>query len=174
MCDHVPVEVRNSVGRRVGDSLVGLVSGLGGALGIVAGVIILVDPASVGSAGPLAGRAVLVFSLGAGLSYVGFLHARIVIADRLIVTSDDLVCRVTGWTSVRTLTIPLSSVTSFTVGTSNSRAYRYAVYATLDTGRRVRLPPTARSGQAAAATIAGELTAFANTAVPGPGSPARP
>jgi hypothetical protein len=95
MCDYVPVEVRSSVGRRVG---------------------------------------------------------------------DGLVCRLTGWTSVRTLTIPLSSVTSFTVGTSNSRAYRFAVYATLDTGRRVRLPPTARSGRAAAATIAGELTTFATTA----------
>jgi hypothetical protein len=164
MCHYVPVEVRNPVGRRVADSLVGLMFGPGGALGIVGGVIILADPASVGSAGPLVGRAVLVFCIGAGMAYVGFVYGRIVIADRLIVTSDGLVCRVTGWTSVRTLTIPLSSVTSFTVGTSNSRAYRFAVYATLDTGRRVRLPPTARSGQAAAAAIAGELTTFATTA----------
>ena len=164
MCHYVPVEVRNPVGRRVGDSLVGLVSGLGGALGIASGVIILVDPASLGSAGPLVGRAVLAFCIGAGLAYVGFVHARSVIADRLIVTSDGLVCRVTRWTSVRTVTIPWSSVTSFTVKTSNSRAYRFAVYAILDTGRPVRLPPTARSGQAAAAAIAGELTTFASTA----------
>jgi len=173
MCDYVPVEIRNSAGRRAGDGLVSLVSVLGGAFLIVAGVIILADPASVGSAGPPVGRSVLVLCGGAGLAYVGFVRARSVISDRLVVTRESLVCQVTGWTGVRTTTIPLSSVTSFTVKTSNSRACRHAVYAVLDSGRPVRLPPTAREKQAAAATIAGELTTFANTVVPGPGSAMR-
>lgn len=158
MWHDVPVEYRYSAGKRVGDSLVSVVWVLGGAFLIVSGIIILVDPASVGSAGPLAGRAVLVFSIGAGMAYVGFVCARGVIADRLIVTSDSLVCRESGWIGARTTTIPWSSVGSFMVKTSGSRAYRHAVYAVLDTGQQVRLPCTARSGQAAAATIAGELT----------------
>jgi hypothetical protein len=91
MCHYVPVEVRNSVGQHLADSLVGLVFGLGGAFLIVGGVIILVDPASMGSAGPFVGRAVLVFCIGAGMAYVGFVYGRSVIADRLIVTSDGLV-----------------------------------------------------------------------------------
>jgi hypothetical protein len=173
MCDYVPVEIRNSAGQRVGDSLVGLVAVLGGTFLIVAGVIILADPASIGSAGPPAGVSVLLLCVAAGLTYVGFVRARSVISDRLIVTRESLICRVTGWTGMRTVTIPLSSVTSFTVKTSNSRAYRHAVYAVLDSGQQVRLPPTAREKQAAAAAIAGELTTFANTAVPGPGSPMR-
>jgi hypothetical protein len=173
MCDYVPVEIRNSAGRRVGDSLVSLVSLLGGAFLIVAGVIILADPASIGSAGPPAGVSVLLLCVAAGLTYVGFVRARSVISDRLIVTRESLVCRVMGWTGMRTTTMPLSSVTSFTVKTSDSRAYRHAVYAGLDSGRQVRLPPTAREKQAAAATIAGELTTFASTVAPGPGSAMR-
>jgi hypothetical protein len=174
MCDYVPVEVRNSAGLRAGNSLTSLVCVLGGAFLIVAGVIILVDPASVGSAGPLVGRSLLVLSIGAGMAYVGFVLARSVIINRLVVTRESLVCRVAGWTSVRTMTIPLSSVTSFTVKTSDSNTYRHAVYAILDTGRQVWLSPTARSDKAAAATIAGKLTAFASTVAPGPGSQAQP
>jgi len=170
MCDYVPVEIRSSAGRRLGDSVVSLVCLLGGAFLIVAGVIILADPASIGSAGPPVGRSVLVLCGAAGLAYVGFVHVRSVISDRLIVTRESLVCRVMGWTGMRTMTIPLSSVTSFTVKTSNSRAYRHAVYAVLDSGQQVRLLPTAREKQDAAATIAGELTTFANTVAPGPGS----
>jgi hypothetical protein len=58
----------------------------------------------MGTAGPFAGRAVLVFCIGAGMAYVGFVYGRSVIADRRIVTSDCLVCRVTGWKIARELT----------------------------------------------------------------------
>ena len=167
MCDDVPVEYRYSAGKRVGDSVIGAVWLLGGAFSIAASIIILVDPASVGSAGPLVGRSALVFFPGAGMAYVGFVYARSVIVDRLIVTSDGLVCRAGGWTRVQSLTIPWSAITSFTVKTSSSRAYRHAVYAILATGQQVGLRCTKRSGQAAAAAIAQELTAFVSTAAGG-------
>jgi hypothetical protein len=168
MCDDVPVEYRCSAGQRVGDSLIGVMWVLGGAFFIVGSIIILVDPASVGSAGPLVGRFVLVFCLGAAMAYVGFVYARSVIADRLIVTSAGLAYRESGWTRTRATTISWSAVTSFAVKSSGSRAYRYAVYAILATGQQVRLPCTARSGQAAATAIAEELTTFASTAAGGP------
>jgi hypothetical protein len=167
MCDDVPVEIRPSVGKRVGDSLIGALWLLGGAFSIATGIILAVDPASVGSAGPLAGRSALAFCAGAAMAYVGFVYTRSVITDRLIVTSNGLVCRAGGWTRARTTTIPWSTVTSFTVKTSSSRGYRHAVYAVLATGQQVGLTCTKRSGQAAATTIARELTTFASTAARG-------
>lgn len=162
MCDNAPVEYRYPVGKRVGDSLASLVAVLGSAYLTVASIIILIDPASVGSAGPLIGRSALVFCLGAGLAYAGFIKARRVITDRLIVASDGLVSRESWRTRVRTTTIPWSSVTSFAVRTSlywGYWEYQHAVYAILDTGQQVRLPCTTRSGKAATAAIAAELTA---------------
>jgi hypothetical protein len=95
MCNDAPMEYRYSVGKRVGDSLVGVVWALGSAFAIGIGVFILVDPASVGfgSAGPLVGRSVPVLCLGAGMAYMAFVYARRVFGDRLIVADDGLVCR---------------------------------------------------------------------------------
>jgi hypothetical protein len=154
-----PVKYRYPVGKRVGDSLAGVLAVLGGVFLIVESIVIGVDPESVGSAGPVVGRSVLVFCLGAGLAYAGFVYARRVISDRLIVASDGLVCRAGSWARTRATTIPWSSVTSFAVKTSQYQAYRHAVYAILNTGQQVRLPCTARSRRPAAAAIARELAA---------------
>jgi hypothetical protein len=164
MCNDAPMEYRYSVGKRVGDSLVGVTWALGSAFAIGTSIFILVDPASVGfgSAGPLVGRFVLVFCIGVAMAYMALVYARRVFGDRLIVADDGLVCREGSRTRTRTTTIPWSSVTSFTVLTSGPPAHWRAVYATLRTGQRVRLPCTARSGRAgaaAAAAIAEALTA---------------
>lgn len=158
MCDNALVEYRYPVGKRVSDSLVGLLSMLGSGYVIGASIVILVDPESVGSSGPLIGRSILVFCMGAGLAYVTFIYARRAFADRLIVASDGLVSRESWRTRVRTTTIPWPSVMSFTVKTSSNWGYRHTVYAILVTGQQVRLPSTARAGKAATAAIAAELT----------------
>jgi hypothetical protein len=162
MCNDAPMEYRYSVGKRVGDSLVGVTWALGSAFGIGTSIVILVDPAAVGSGGPLVGRFVLVFCLGVGMAYMALVYARRVFGDRLIVADDGLVCREGSRTRTRTTTIPWSSVTSFTVLTSGPPANWRFVCANLRTGRRVRLPCTARAGRggaAAAAAIAEALTA---------------
>ena len=162
MCNDAPMEYRYSVVKRVGDSLVGVLWALGSAFAIGTSIIILVDPAAVGSAGPLVGRFVLEFCIGVGMVYMAFVYARRVFGDRLIVADDGLVCREGSRTRTRTTTIPWSSVAAFTVLTSGPPARWRAVYAILRTGQRVRLPCTARSGRggtAAAAAIAEALTA---------------
>jgi hypothetical protein len=153
------VEYRYPVSKRVSDSLVGLLSMLGSAYVIGASIVILVDPRSVGSTGPLVGRSILVFCVGAGLAYTTFLYARRAFTDRLIVASDGLVSRESRMTRVRTTTIPWPSIRSFTVKTSGNWGYRHTVYAILFTGQLIRLPSTARAGKAATAAIAAELTA---------------
>jgi hypothetical protein len=138
---------------------------LGSAFATGIGIFILVDPASVGfgSAGPLVGRSVLVFCLGAGMAYMAFVYARHVFGDRLIVADDGLVCREGSRIRTRTTTIPWSSVTSFTVLTSGLPARWRAVYAILRTGQRVRLPCTARSGRAGTAAVAAIAEALTAT-----------
>lgn len=164
MCNDAPMEYRYSVGKRVGDSLVGVLWALGSAFGFGISIFMLVDPASMGfgSAGPLVGRCVIVCCIGLGMVYMAFVYARRVFGDRLIVADDGLVCREGSRTRTRTTTIPWSSVTLFTVLTSGLPANWRFVCANLRTGQRVRLPCTARSGRAgtaAAAAIAAELTA---------------
>jgi hypothetical protein len=51
MCNDPPMEYRYSVGKRVGDSLVGVTWALGSAFAIGTSVIVLVDPGAVGSTG---------------------------------------------------------------------------------------------------------------------------
>lgn len=163
MCHDVRMEYRYSAGRRVSDSLLGLIGVLTWAFIMVVCIMTFVDPEAIGSPGERVNiGSVALFCIlvcaGTGLAYRGVWLARSAITDHLVVTSDGLVSREVGLIRVRATTIPWSSVTSFTVTGSGPRGYRQVVQAILDSGQQVKLPGTARMRVAAAATIAEELT----------------
>jgi hypothetical protein len=159
MCDDARMEYRYPVGRRVADSLVGLMPILLSAFLIVLLIMAFVDPLPINSHGIRGVVTRVVFSIGllpaAGLGCAGFALIRKAIGDRLVVTGDGLISREARLISVRATTIPWSSVTSFTVKGLGRSA---VVHAILDPGQQVKLSGTARRQVAAAATIAEELT----------------
>jgi hypothetical protein len=167
-CDYVPVEYRYELHKRVVDTVACTALVLCGLLGMTIAILGLAVPASTGSASPSWGNGVPVFCIGAGLAYVGFVVARRTLTGRLTVTSDSLVLRYSGWVrGTRVMTMPWSTITSFTVRSSGTTTTWKTVHADLNTGQQVRLPCTLRTRRADVAAIAQELTAFATTMVHG-------
>jgi hypothetical protein len=158
------VEYRYEVHKRVVDTVACTALVLCGLLGMTIAILGLAIPASTGSSSPSWGNGVPVFCIGAGLAYVGFVVARRTLTGRLTVTSDSLVLRYSGWVrGTRVMTMPWSTITSFTVRSSGTTTNWKTVHADLNTGQQVRLPCTLRTRRADVAAIAQELTAFATT-----------
>jgi hypothetical protein len=158
------VEYRYEVHKRVVDTVACTALVLCGLLGMTIAILGLAVPASTGSASPSWGNGVPVFCIGAGLAYAGFVVARRTLTGRLTVTSDSLVLRYSGWVrGTRVMTMPWSTITSFTVRSSATTTAWKTVHADLNTGQQVRLPCTLRTRRTDVAAIAQELTAFANT-----------
>jgi hypothetical protein len=168
MCDHVPVEYRYETVKRAVDTAACTVLVLCGVLGMTIAILSIAEPASTGSAGPSWGSIVPVFCIGTGLAYAGFVVARRALTGCLSVTGDGLVLRYSGWVhGTRAMTMPWSTITSFTVRSSGTLTERKTVHVSLTTGQRVRLPCTKRTRRSDVAAIARELTAFGRTAAHG-------
>jgi hypothetical protein len=168
MCDYVPVEYRYEAVKRAVDTAACTVLVLCGVLGMTIAVLGIADPAGTGSASPSWGNIVPVFCIGTGLAYAGFVVARRTLTGSLTATSDSLVLRYSGWRhGTRAMTMPWSTITSFTVRSSGTLTERKTVHANLNTGQQVRLACTRRTRQADVAAIARELTAFGMTAAHG-------
>jgi hypothetical protein len=162
------VEYRYEGIKRVVDTMACTALVLGGVLGMTIAILGLADPASTGSTSPSWGNIVPVFCMGAGLAYAGFVVTRRTLTGRLTATSDSLVLRYSGWVhGTRVMTMPWSTVTSFTVRSSGTLTEWKTVHAILNTGQQVRLPCTKRTHRADVAAIAQELTAFAKTVAHG-------
>jgi hypothetical protein len=164
MCDYVPVEYRYEAVKRVVDTVACAALVLCGVSGMTIAILGLAYPASAGSASPSWGNIIPVFCIGTGLAYAGVVVARRTLTGCLTVTSDSLVLRYSGWVhGKRVVTMPWSTITSFTVRSSGTLTERKTVHANLNTGQQVRLPCTKRTRRADVAAIAQELTAFGKT-----------
>ena len=110
MCHDVRMEYRYSAGRRVSDSLLGLMCVLTWAFIMVVGIMTFADPKAIDSPGEHVDiGSVTLFSIlvcaGTGLAYRGVWLARSAITNRLVVTSDGLVGRELRLIRVLTRTI---------------------------------------------------------------------
>jgi hypothetical protein len=168
MCDYVRMEYRYEAVKRAVDTVAGTALVLCGVFGMTIAILGLADPASAGSASPSWGDILPVICIGTGLAYAGFVVARRTLAGCLTVTGDSLVLRYSGWLhGTRVMTMPWSTITSFTVRSSGTLTQWKSVHANLNTGQQVRLPCTKRTRQADVVAIAQELTAFAKTVAHG-------
>jgi hypothetical protein len=164
MCDYLPVEYRYEAVKRAVDTVAGTALVLCGVFGLMIAILGLAYPASTGSAGPSWGNIVPVFCIGTGLAYAGFAVARRTLTGCLTATSAGLALRHSGWVhGPRVMTMPWSTISSFTVRSSGTLTEWKTVHANLNTGEQVRLPCTKRTRRADVAAIAQELTALAQT-----------